>query len=1147
MPDIIDNRTRHLAEEIAARLNASQRAHFAVGYFFLSGFEAIAPHLTELSELRLLIGNTLTQETIEQLVEARRRLDAAEAAKQDQEFVNRDRKIQVLTDTVDNLADAAAAMDQTDEAECLLNTLADLVEQGRIKVRVYTKGRLHAKAYIFDYKEGMPDVGVCIVGSSNLTIAGIQHNTELNVIVHGNDNHAFLSAWFDELWKESEEFDKALLHVLDESWARKEVTPYEVYLKALYSLVGDQLDEEEPQPLVTGMPELADFQVDALRQAQGYLKDHDGVIIGDVVGLGKTYIGTALLKTLQRVYRQQALIICPKRLERMWQAFNETYALGATVLSMSLLREGDGDGGARLDLDRRFPQHKVVLVDESHHFRHSDNQRYRVLQPFLHRPGMKAILMTATPRNTRARDALNQLLLWMEDDARTIPINPPLLTSYFRLIEAIEERQREMGQRVPGPHLPDVLRHVMVRRTRNHIKRYYPNATIDGKPVHFPERNLKTVDYRIDAVYGSGNLYKRFASDIKTMHYARYGLYKYVRPELQKLAKYQNLQRAGDRLKGLMKAMLLKRLESSVAAFRVTVERLERSHARFLELLDDGKVPAGEAVSDLLMIVDDDEFAERQDELEETGQLFDAADFIDDLRHHIETDRKTYRFMLQAVEGITPDKDAKLQTLIRRLRTEPELKDKVIVFTQFKDTADYLRRELPTALKGKRVIEWMTSDREDQLGIIGRFAPESNPDAVKWVRSGEPPIDILVSTDVLSEGLNLQDCGSIVNYDIHWNPVRLIQRVGRIDRIGTEYKTVWAFNFLPDEGLAPHLNLRDTVRRRIQEIHETIGEDAKVLEETERLNTADMYSIYVEGHMPEEDEDDLFSVQEAIEILRRIRMEQPELFSRVSSLADGVRASRTAAQPRRRKTRAELFAEEVETKGIAGTPPAATQLVLHGELAKSPPSAQLAMEVEPGAATSETEGVYVLCSAGDVKQAYFATPDAVREVDIALAARAFRCGPEEPAREIPPWLNAAVQRARMAFAQAIDRLQAGGSPTRPGAQKWVLKQLGDLARSTDDQSERQHLGALHRAFNRPLTQTVIHMLRSLQRRGASGSDFISELEEIASAYGLFLDEGAQAARPTVGMADIRVVCSQVQLVPPTPSGQTEPDQGEVAA
>jgi len=1130
MPDIIDNRTRHLAEEIAARLNASQRAHFAVGYFFLSGFEAIAPHLTELSELRLLIGNTLTQETIEQLVEARRRLDAAEAAKQDQEFVNRDRKIQVLTNTVENLADSAAAMDQTDQAECLLNTLADLVERGRIKVRVYTKGRLHAKAYIFDYKEGMPDVGVCIVGSSNLTLAGIQHNTELNVIVHGNDNHAFLGAWFGELWKDSEEFDKALLHVLNESWARKEVTPYEAYLKALYSLVGDQLDEEEPPPLVTGMPELADFQVDALSQAQGYLRDHDGVIIGDVVGLGKTYIGTALLKTLQRVYRQQALVICPKRLERMWQTFNDTYALGATVLSMSLLREGGGDGHAGLDLNRRFPQHKVVLIDESHHFRHSDNQRYRVLQPFLHRPGMKAILMTATPRNTRARDVLNQLLLWMEDDAGTIQA-VPILSSYFRLIEAVEERERETRQRVPGPHLPDVLRLVMVRRTRKHIERYYPNATIEGKPVRFPDRRLRTVDYRIDAVYGDLALYRRLVNDIESMSYARYGLYNHVRPELQKQAKYQNLQRAGSRLKGLMKAMLLKRLESSVAAFRATVERLERSHSRFLDLLDDDKVPTGEAVSDLLMIVDDDEFSERQDELEASGQIFDAADFTDELRQHIETDRRTYKFMLQAVEGITSDKDAKLQTLIRRLRTEPELQDRVIVFTQFKDTADYLRQELPKALKAKRVIEWMSSDREDQLGIIGRFAPNSNPDAVKWVKEGEPPIDILVSTDVLSEGLNLQDCGSIVNYDIHWNPVRLIQRVGRIDRIGSKHETVWAFNFLPDEGLAPHLNLRDTVRQRIQEIHETIGEDAKVLEETEHLNTADMYSIYVEGHVPEEDEDDLFSVQEAIEILRRIRVEETELFSRVSSLADGVRASRTVAQPRRKKTQAERFAEELEAKGIAGTPPATTQLALDTELAKEPASAQLAIEVEPGAGTPATEGVYVLCSAGDVKQAYFATPDAVREVDIAFAVRAFRCGPEEPSRGRPSWLNTAVQRVRAEFATAIDRLQTGGSPTRPAAQKWVLKQLGDLARATEDQNERQQLGALHRAFNRPLTQTVVHMLRSLQRRGASGPDFMSELDEIASAYALFIEEGAAATRPAVGVGDVRIVCSQVQLPP----------------
>ena len=1133
MPDIIDNRTRQLAEEIASRLSASQRAHFAVGYFFLSGFEAIAPHLTDVSELRLLIGNTLNKETIEQLVEGQRRLDAAEAVKQDQEFINKDRKRRILTKTVENLSDSAAAMDQTDEAEQLINTLAELVEQGRVRVRVYTKGRLHAKAYIFDYKEGLPDVGVAIVGSSNLTISGIQHNTELNVIVHGDDNHTVLSKWFNDLWEESEEFNKTLLYVLNESWARKEATPYEVYLKALYSLVGDQLDEEAPPPIVVGMPELADFQLDALSQAMLYLRDHDGVIIGDVVGLGKTYIGTGLLKTLQRVYQQQALVICPKRLEHMWQAFSDTYALGATVLSMSLLREGGGDGHSGLNLIQRFPNHRVVLLDESHNFRHSDNQRYRTLQPFLHRPGMKTVLVTATPRNTRARDVLNQLLLWMEDDAGTIPINPPLLSEYFKRVEGIEERERDSGRRIAGPHLPDILRHVMVRRTRNHINRYYPEANIGGKPVLFPERKLRTVDYRIDAVYGDLALYQRLVNDIEGMFYARYGLYNCVHPHLQKQAKYQNLQRAGSRLKGLMKAMLLKRLESSVAAFRGTLERLERSHARFLELLDNGKVPAGEAISDLLMVVDDDEFAERQDELEETGQLFDAADFIDELRGRIETDRRTYKFMLDVVSGIVPEKDAKLQTLMLRLRSEPELRGKVIIFTQFKDTADYLCQELAKAFKGKRVVEWMSSDREDQLGIIGRFAPKSNPDAAKWVREGEPPIDVLVSTDVLSEGLNLQDCGAVVNYDIHWNPVRLIQRVGRIDRIGVgqlEHDTVWGFNFLPDEGLAKHLNLRETVRRRIQEIHDTIGEDAKVMEESERLNTADMYSIYVEGKLPEEGEDDFFSVQEAIEILRRIRDKEPDLFVRVSSMANGVRTSRAAPERRREPTPAEEFATELEQQGIGGTPPAHAQLAFGEGLVKKPPSAQLVIETEASETPpAQTAGVYVLCAAGDIRQAYFATPDGAREVDIALAIRAFRCERDEPMRERLSWLNLAVQNARSEFGKSIDRLQSAPAVTRPGAQKWVLRQLRDLARATEEETERLTFSTLYTAFDRPLIQAVIHRLRRLQKQGMETPDFLSQLDEIASPYGLYGEGEQPTERRQVTAGDIRVVCSQIQL------------------
>jgi hypothetical protein len=200
-------------------------------------------------------------------------------------------------------------------------------------------------------------------------------------------------------------------------------------------------------------------------------------------------------------------------------------------------------------------------------------------------------------------------------------------------------------------------------------------------------------------------------------------------------------------------------------------------------------------------------------------------------------------------------------------------------------------------------------------------------------------------------------------------------------------------------------------------------------------------------------------------------------------------------------------------------------------MVKKPPSAQLAIEDEAyQPPPAGAEGVYVLCSAGDVRQAYFATRDGAREVDVALAIRAFRCEPDEPSREQPEWLNSAVQHARSEFSTAIDRLQTTPAVTRPGAQKWVLKQLANLGRATEDDTERHQLGSLHRAFSRPLNHTVIHMLRRLQREDITGPDFISQLDEIASAYGLYAEADAPE-RKSVTQADIRLVCSQVQLTP----------------
>ena len=231
--DIIDNRGEagQLADHVGKMLPRAEVAKFAVGYFFASGLESIAGRLEDIGELRLLIGNTTSRETIEQMVEGHKRLERARDSKEAEEFPKRSETERMVEETAESVRESLDLMDQTDRSEKVIAELTRLIEEDRLKVRVYTKGRLHSKAYIFDYpeKDGY-EKGISVVGSSNLTLSGLTHNTELNVVVSGNANHTRLTEWFEALWEEGQDFDEALMQAMSTSWAGSEPPPYDVYM-----------------------------------------------------------------------------------------------------------------------------------------------------------------------------------------------------------------------------------------------------------------------------------------------------------------------------------------------------------------------------------------------------------------------------------------------------------------------------------------------------------------------------------------------------------------------------------------------------------------------------------------------------------------------------------------------------------------------------------------------------------------------------------------------------------------------------------------------------------------------------------------------------------------------------------------------------
>ncbi|MFH1087200.1 MAG: DEAD/DEAH box helicase [Chloroflexota bacterium] len=735
------------------------------------------------------------------------------------------------------------------------------------------------------------------------------------------------------------------------------------------------------------------------------------------------------------------------------------------MLSMGYLREDDESVGSFLLKDARFRDRDFVLIDESHNFRYPDTQRYKVVQQFLS-TGRRCCFLTATPRNKTAWDVYYQIKLFHQDDKTDLPIDPPDIKQYFKLIEKGDKK------------LPDLLSNVLIRRTRNHILRWYgfdsqthqpvdPSkfreymdgrrrayVVVAGKHQFFPKRELETIEYSIEDTYQG--LYQELRSYLGKarkghpvepipgeLSYARYGLWHFVARDKQRREPYASLHRAGVNLRGLARILLFKRFESSVYAFRETIGRLVTVHERFREAVKQGIIPAGDKAEDILYEPNRAEEQDFMDALRQASGRYDAADFDGDrLRRHIEHDIELLKKMLKLVEPITPDKDAKLEKLKAELAKKPLKEGKRLIFTQYADTARYLFDNLNP--QGKKTdIEVIFSGDKSKAKVVGRFAPKANPEY--RFAPGECELTTVIATDVLAEGLNLQDCDKIVNYDLHWNPVRLIQRFGRIDRIGSDYDVIYGFNFLPETGIERNLGLKEKLHSRIQEIHDTIGEDSAILDRTETVNEEAMYAIYEKrgGQLGlfDEEEAELLDMNEAEELLRQLRKERPDEYERISNLRDGIRTVRP----------------------------------------------------------SSTRGTYVFCQAGRYQQLFLVDENgAVVTRDIPRILGAIKCGPDLDGLPLPKGYNAAIMRVKRQFAEEVKHRQAEReySPSLTQGQRYVLRELRVLFNASEDEDAKAQINILEAAFRGAMTRALGQELNRIRRNGITGQALLKNLGDL---------------------------------------------------
>lgn len=931
MPTIFDNIEKHLEEGLNKTLEKSERADFCIGYFNLRGWQKVASvidklpggHLPEEFDddskyhCRVLIGmQRLPEEEIRDFFSNEKRALDNNIALELKKKIAKEFKEQLIIGN------------PTNQDEIALKKLSKQLREKRVVVKLHLKHTLHAKLYLAhrdDYNS--PTIG--FVGSSNLTFSGITKQGELNVDVVEGDAAKKLSKWYQDRWEDRWSIDitEELAKIIDESWATEKLySPYHVYLKIAYHLSREaRAGISEFQLPKVFEKSLLPYQQSAVKVAAHHLHHRGGVIIGDVVGLGKTITATALAKMFEDDFFLETLIICPKNLVEMWKDYAHKYQLRAKVISVTQAQ-------TKLANERRY---RLIIVDESHNLRNRDGKRYRAIQEYIHLNDSKVIMLTATPYNKTYLDLSNQLRLFL-DEEYNLRISPEQYIEsiggrvHFLASHQVSETSIPAFEKSPfSDDWSELMRLFLVRRTRSFIKTNYAEHDPkigrkylefpDGTRSYFPERLPKKVEYVFDPKDPKdqyAQLYSTKVVDaIDDLILPRYGLgqegYENKTPTVkitnEEIIIKENLGRAGTRLIGFARTNLFKRLESSGYSFLLSISRHILRNYLFIYAIENnlpfpiGKQEAG-LIDDFMYSDNDNEDDNTSEILLTHKQYLERAEkyyqslyskkhkyqwirsqlFNENLEKDLIDDSKELMSVLKLGKNWSQENDRQLNALFDLVTTKHK-QEKVLIFTQFSDTANYLFNALKERDLDK--VECVTGANENPTAFAHRFSPRSNE---KDIPKGQE-IRVLITTDVLSEGQNLQDAHIVLNFDLPWALIRLIQRAGRVDRIGQKHHEILCYSFLPEKGIEDIINLRGRLKQRIKQNAETVGSD-EVFFEGDPVNIADLYNE--KSGLLDEDEDievDLASY--AYQIWKNAIDAQPELAKTIPDLPDVIYAT----------------------------------------------------------------------------------------------------------------------------------------------------------------------------------------------------------------------------------------------------------------
>jgi superfamily II DNA or RNA helicase len=915
MPRIYDNIENFLVQGLKDTLDVSRRSDFCVGYFNLRGWKEVANKIEcwtggDENCCRLLVG----------MQKAPTELLREYFSKTEEQIIDNAFAIKVKKELALEFKDQLTIGIPTEDDEVALRKLSIQIKSKKVVVKLFLRHNLHAKLYLcFRDDKINPIIGY--LGSSNLTLAGLSKQGELNVDVLEQDAAAKLSKWFNDRWEDRWCIDisNELAEIIDTSWASEKLyNPYHIYLKIAYHLSTEaRFGINEFKIPRVFQNELLDFQEKAVLIAAHHLHKRDGVMIGDVVGLGKTIIASALTKIFEDDFYLETLILCPKNIVQMWEGYKHKYQLRAEIKSLSMVP-------SELPDLRRY---RIVLIDESHNLRNREGVRYRVIKDYIQRNASKVIMLTATPYNKSYVDLANQLRLFIDDD-KDLGISPErFIETTTRSLLAFEKSDYADDWR-------ELMRLFLVRRTRSFIKNNYALKDkeknkkyllfADGRRSYFPDRIPKKVEYHFNPRDPDDQYAKLYSdnvvSTINSLDLPRYGLANYleeypkIKPTKEEEAIQGNLSRAGKRLMGFARTNLFKRLESSGHSFLLSISRhVLRNYIFIYAIENELQIPIGgqeaNSLDEFLDDIDNDTFYDEENKIK---LLFDHKSYLslakevyeafqgylknrfewirsvlfkNDLKKDLLNDSKKLLEVLRLGKDWKPESDRQLNAFYE-LCTKKHPNEKILLFTQFADTAYYLFNEFKKRKLNN--LECVTGSSDNPTEAAYRFSPISNEK--QDLKGTDREVRVLISTDVLSEGQNLQDAHIVLNYDLPWAIIRLIQRAGRVDRIGQLSDKILCYSFLPEDGIENIINLRRRLTQRINENAEVVGSDETFFD-GDPINIKDLYNEKA-GILDDEDDNEVDLASYAYQIWKNALDKDSSLQKIIPELPNVVYSTR---------------------------------------------------------------------------------------------------------------------------------------------------------------------------------------------------------------------------------------------------------------